>query len=76
MGRGFQFEIVEAVRRVTGKPIAVVEEPRRPGDPAVLIASSAKITKELGWKPEHDSIDAIVASAWDWQQQRYQRTEL
>ena len=76
-GQGFSVrEIVEAVRRVTGKPIAVVEEPRRPGDPAVLIASSAKITEELGWKPEHDSIDAIVASAWDWQQQRYQRTEL
>jgi UDP-glucose 4-epimerase len=69
-------EIIESVRRVTGQPIAVVEEPRRPGDPAVLIASSAKITQELGWHPEHDSIDAIVQSAWDWHQQRYQRTSL
>ncbi len=76
-GQGFSVrEIIESVRRVTGKPIAVVQEPRRPGDPAVLIASSAKIAQELGWRPEHDSIDAIVARAWAWQQQRYQRTEL
>ncbi len=76
-GQGFSVrQIIEAVRRVTGRPIAVVEEPRRPGDPAVLIASSAKITAELGWRPEHDSIDAIISSAWDWHQQRYQRTGL
>lgn len=75
-GQGFSVrEIIESVRRVTGKAITVVEEPRRPGDPAVLIASSAKITEELGWRPEHASIDAIVESAWAWQQQRYQRTE-
>jgi UDP-glucose 4-epimerase len=74
-GQGFSVrQIVEAVCRVTGKPIAVVEEPRRPGDPAVLIASSDKITNELGWKPEHASIDAIIESAWAWHQQRYQRT--
>jgi UDP-glucose 4-epimerase len=74
-GQGFSVrQIVEAVRRVTGKPIAVVDEPRRPGDPAVLIASSDKITSELGWKPEHASIDAIIESAWAWHQQRYQRT--
>jgi UDP-glucose 4-epimerase len=74
-GQGFSVrQIIEAVRRVTGKPIAVVEEPRRAGDPAVLIASSAGITSELGWTPEHDSIDAIVASAWEWHQVRYQRT--
>jgi len=74
-GQGFSVrQIIDAVRRVTGKPIEVVEEPRRPGDPAVLIASSAKITSELGWTPEHDSIDAIVASAWAWHQERYQRT--
>ena len=77
LGNGVGFtvrEIVEAVRRVTGHPIPVVEEPRRPGDPAVLIASSAKIAKELGWKPEHTDIEDIVRSAWEWHQQRYQRT--
>ena len=74
-GQGFSVrQIIDSVRRVTGKPIEVVEEPRRDGDPAVLIASSEKIHQELGWKPEIDSIDAIVASAWQWHQQRYQRT--
>ncbi len=79
LGNGVGFtvrEIVEAVRRVTGHPIPVVEEPRRPGDPAVLIASSAKIANELGWKPEHTDIEEIVRSAWEWHQQRYQRTGL
>ncbi len=74
-GTGFSVrEIIEAVRRVTGHPIPVVEELRRPGDPAVLIAGSEKITAELGWRPEHTGIDSIVQSAWDWHQQRYQRT--
>ncbi len=74
-GAGFSVrEIIESVRRVTGRPIPILEEPRRPGDPAVLIASSAKITAELGWRPRYTDIDAIVASAWDWHQERYQRT--
>ena len=74
-GTGFSVrEIVEAVRRVTGHPIPVVEEPRRAGDPAVLIASSERITEELGWRPEYTEIDGIIASAWEWHQQRYQRT--
>ncbi len=75
-GVGFSVrEIVEAVRRVTGEPIPVVEEPRRPGDPAVLIASSEKITAELGWQPNYSDIDSIVESAWVWHQERYQRTQ-
>ena len=56
LGNGVGFsvrEIVEAVRRVTGHPIPVVEEPRRAGDPAVLIASSAKIARDLGWRPQY-----------------------
>jgi UDP-glucose 4-epimerase len=74
-GVGFSVrEIVEAVRRVTGQPIPVIEEPRRPGDPAVLIASSEKITAELGWQPNDSDIDSIVESAWVWHQERYQRT--
>ncbi len=74
-GAGFSVrKIIESVRRVTGHPIPVVEEPRRPGDPAVLIASSEKISAELGWKPNFTEIDGIVASAWEWHQERYQRT--
>jgi UDP-glucose 4-epimerase len=71
-GQGFTVcEVIESVRRVTGKPIAVEECPRRPGDPAVLVASSEKIKKELGWKPEFTELDPIIASAWKWHQQRY-----
>jgi UDP-glucose 4-epimerase len=71
-GKGFSVrEVVESVRRVTGHPIAVVEEPRRPGDPAVLVASSKRIMAELGWKPKFSALDDIVRSAWIWHQQRY-----
>ncbi len=74
-GRGFTVrEVIESVKRVTGRPIEVIEEPRRPGDPAVLVASSDKIARELGWRPEFNQVDAIVESAWEWHQQRYQRT--
>jgi UDP-glucose 4-epimerase len=51
-----------------------VNEPRRPGDPAALIASSEKIGRELGWKPEFTELDAILKSAWEWHLQRYSRT--
>jgi UDP-glucose 4-epimerase len=71
-GQGFSVrEVIDAVRRVTGREIPVIEEPRRPGDPAVLIASSEKIRRELGWVPEHATLDDIVGSAWAWHQQRY-----
>ena len=71
-GQGFSVrEVVESARRVTGHPIPVVEEPRRPGDPAVLVASSKRIIEELGWKPRYSSLDDIVRSAWTWHQQRY-----
>ena len=68
-GRGFSVrEVIESARRVTGCAIPVVEEARRPGDPAVLVASSDLIGRELGWTPRHAEIDAIVASAWKWHQ--------
>jgi UDP-glucose 4-epimerase len=75
LGNGVGFsvrEVVESARRVTGHPIPVDEMPRRPGDPAVLIAGSAKIEKDLGWKPKYTQLDDIVRSAWEWHQQRYQ----
>ena len=71
-GQGFTVrEVIDSVRRVTGRPIAVEECPRRPGDPAVLVASSEKIQRELGWRPQFASLDAIIASAWEWHQLRY-----
>lgn len=74
-GQGFTIrEVIESARRVTGHPIPVEEAPRRPGDPAVLIASSERIGRELGWKPKFDKLDDIVASAWKWHQQRYKVT--
>ena len=71
-GRGFTVrEVIDSVRRVTGKPIAVQELPRRLGDPAVLVASSEKITTELGWKPDYPNLDDIVSSAWAWHLERF-----
>ncbi len=73
-GQGFTVrEVIESVRRVTGRPITVVEEPRRPGDPAVLVASSEKIKAELGWTPRFADLDTIVETAWVWHQQRYKQ---
>ena len=64
-GTGFSVrEVIEACRRVTGHPIPVRSAPRRPGDPAVLVASSEAAKAELGWKPERTDIDTIVADAW------------
>jgi UDP-glucose 4-epimerase len=69
-GHGFTvLEVIDSVRRVTGGPIAVEECARRPGDPAVLVASAQKIKSELGWKPNFPELDSIVASAWEWHQQ-------
>ena len=71
-GQGFTVrEVIESVRRVTGKAIPVEECARRAGDPAVLVAGSEKIKQELGWRPKFAELDAIVASAWEWQQKRY-----
>ncbi|NYF81211.1 UDP-glucose 4-epimerase GalE [Granulicella arctica] len=71
-GQGFSvLQVIESVRRVTGKPIPVEECPRREGDPAVLVASSEKIKQELGWAPQFGELDAIIASAWEWHQKRY-----
>jgi UDP-glucose 4-epimerase len=71
-GQGFTvLEVIESVRRVTGRPIAVEECERRAGDPAVLVASSEKIKAELGWRPQFAELDKIIASAWEWHQKRY-----
>ncbi|MCH4157863.1 MAG: UDP-glucose 4-epimerase GalE [Acidaminococcaceae bacterium] len=59
-------EIIETAKKVTGKDFKVVEEKRRAGDPAILIASSAKIKQELGWQPKHSTTQEIIATAWKW----------
>jgi UDP-glucose 4-epimerase len=59
-------DVIETARRVTGKEIPVRMGPRRPGDPAVLIASSDKIKSELGWQPQFQDLGLIVESAWKW----------
>ncbi len=61
-------EVIAAAERVTGRAIEVTLEPRRAGDPAVLVASSARIRSSLGWRPERDALDEIVGSAWTWMQ--------
>jgi len=66
-GNGFSVrEVVETARRVTGHPIPAEVTPRRPGDPATLIADSTRIREELGWTPRHADLESIVQSAWDW----------
>jgi UDP-glucose 4-epimerase len=68
-GRGFSnLEVIETARRVTGRSIPVKEEPRRPGDPAALVASSEKASRELGWRPRYADLESIVESAWRWHQ--------
>jgi UDP-glucose 4-epimerase len=61
-------EVIEAARLVTGREIPVRVGPRRPGDPARLVASSAKIKRELGWTPERQDLKTIIHSAWGWMQ--------
>jgi UDP-glucose 4-epimerase len=68
-GEGFSVrQVVEAGRAVTGHPIPAVEGPRRPGDPARLVAGSAKIREVLGWQPGKPAIETMVADAWAWMQ--------
>ncbi|MGZ4574250.1 MAG: NAD-dependent epimerase/dehydratase family protein, partial [Mycobacteriaceae bacterium] len=70
-GTGFSVvEVIEACRRVTGHPIPAQVAARRAGDPAVLVASSARATADLGWRPELTSLDTIVGDAWRLIQQR------
>lgn len=70
-GEGYSVkQVIDCARRITGKEIPVRQGPRRAGDPAVLIASSARIVRDLGWRPRHQQLDVIVESAWRWMQRR------
>lgn len=69
LGNGVGFtvkEVIETARRATGHPIPAITAKRRTGDPAKLIASSDKAKEILGWKPEHNDLEEIIASAWNW----------
>ena len=66
-GRGYSVrEVIDTAARVTGRNIPTRMAERRAGDPAVLIASSARIQQDLGWQPRHQSLDRIIESAWTW----------
>ena len=66
-GNGYSVrEVIETIRKITGKKIVSVESPRRPGDPARLVASSEKIGEELGWVPRNPDLETIVETAWQW----------
>ncbi len=71
-GNGFSVrEVIEIARKVTGHPIPAEEQPPRPGDPAVLVASSDRARELLGWQPRHADLEGIVASAWRWHRSRW-----
>jgi UDP-glucose 4-epimerase len=61
-------QVLEVAREVTGRPIEAVEAPRRAGDPPVLVASSALIQAELGWRPEKPKLSDMISDAWEWMQ--------
>ena len=66
-GNGFSVrEVIETVKKVTGRKVVPVDSPRRPGDPARLVASSRKIKEELGWIPNFPDLETIVETAWKW----------
>ncbi len=69
-GDGFTVrEVIEAARKVTGHPIPAVEEPRRAGDPPIMIGDSSRIRSELGWEPRYPTLEDIIGSAWKWHQE-------
>jgi UDP-glucose-4-epimerase GalE len=69
-------EVIETARQVTGRPIAVRQSPRRPGDPAALLADSARARQSLGWRPAHQSLAEQIETAWNWVQLHEKRASL
>ncbi|MFF5786357.1 UDP-glucose 4-epimerase GalE [Streptomyces sp. NPDC012693] len=70
-GNGFSVrEVVETVRKVTGHPVPEITAPRRPGDPAILVASAEAARERLGWTPSRPDLAAVVADAWAFAQQQ------
>lgn len=74
LGNGLGFsvrEVIEAARQATGREISVIERDRRPGDPPILVGSSEKAQRVLGWQPQYADLKSILAHAWQWHQQRH-----
>jgi UDP-glucose 4-epimerase len=68
-GSGYSVrDVIDAAARVTGQSIPIRIVPRRPGDPATLVASSARLERDLGWQPQHPDLREIIQSAWTWMQ--------
>jgi UDP-glucose 4-epimerase len=63
-------EVIATAREVTGRPIKVRYELRRPGDPAVLVADPAEAKRELGWRPKYPELVTQIATAWNWHGRR------
>lgn len=71
-GSGFSVrQVIETARLVTGKEIKAVEGDRRPGDPPILVGSSDRASKALGWRPQYPDLNDILTHAWHWHQQRH-----
>jgi UDP-glucose 4-epimerase len=67
-GHGFSVrEVIHAVERASGRKLPIMELPRRPGDPPAVVADSAKLTQQLGWRPRYDALDVIVRDALAWE---------
>ena len=66
-GKGYSIrEVLEMARKITGHEIPISIGPKRQGDPSELVADTTKIQRELGWSPEHSSLENILATAWNW----------
>ncbi len=71
-GNGFSVrEVIETARKITGKEIPALESERRPGDAPILVGSSDKAQKILGWSPNYADLNTIVSHAWQWHQKRH-----
>ena len=67
-GRGFSvYQVIDAVRKASGREVNAIDSPRRPGDPATVVADNSLIRERLGWTPKYQDLDLICQSAWDWE---------
>ena len=74
-GTGYSVhQVIEAARRVTGKPIAALSGPRRAGDPPVLVADASRARELLGWRPARTALEDQIGDAWRWHQKRFGET--